>query len=87
MLYAGGGIDLREGGKAAGMALRDDYRTNRYHQPSDEWKDDWDLRGAVETMQVLHGVGAVVANGDSWPTWYKDNEFRAVREKSMKAAH
>jgi Zn-dependent M28 family amino/carboxypeptidase len=85
MLYAGGGVDLREGGVKAGMALRDDYRNNRYHQPSDEWKDDWDLRGAVETMQVLHDVGATIANADTWPTWYKDNEFYAVRQKSLKA--
>jgi Zn-dependent M28 family amino/carboxypeptidase len=85
MLYAGGGIDLREGGKAAGMALRDDYRTNRYHQPSDEYKADWDLRGPVEQMTVLHQVGSDVANSSDWPTWYKNNEFYPVRQKSLKA--
>ena len=85
MLYAGGGVDLREGGKTAGMALRDDYRTNRYHQPTDEFKAEWDLRGPVEDMTVLYGVGADIANSDAWPTWVKGNEFKAIREKSMKA--
>ena len=84
-LYAGGGIDLREGGKAAGMALRDDYRTNRYHQPSDEFKPDWDLRGPVETMEALYDVGATIANSNAWPTWHKDNEFYTVRQKSLKS--
>jgi len=83
MLYAGGGIDLREGGKEAGMALRDDYRNNRYHQPSDEFKDDWDLRAPVENMTTLYEVGANVANSDKWPTWRKDNEFYSVRQKSL----
>ncbi|MEQ1866138.1 MAG: M28 family metallopeptidase [Micropepsaceae bacterium] len=85
MLYAGGGVDLREGGRAAGMALRDDYRANRYHQPSDEFKADWDLRGAVEDITALYGVGADIANSDAWPTWVKGNEFKAIREKSMRA--
>ena len=49
---------------AAGMALRDDYRTKRYHQPSDEWSDDWDLRGPVETMEVAYEVGNTIANAN-----------------------
>ncbi len=85
MLYAGQGIDLVEGGKAAGMALRDDYRTKRYHQPSDEWSDSWDLRGPVETMEVAYDVGNTIANSNDWPTWYKGNEFRSIRQKSLRA--
>jgi Zn-dependent M28 family amino/carboxypeptidase len=85
MLYAGQGPDLLEGGVAAGMALRNDYRAKRYHQPSDEWSDDWDLRGPVETMEVAYEVGNTIANSNAWPTWYKGNEFRAVRERSLRA--
>jgi Zn-dependent M28 family amino/carboxypeptidase len=85
MLYAGQGPDLVEGGIPAGMALRDDYRTKRYHQPSDEWSDNWDLSGPVETMEVAYEVGNSIANSNAWPTWYKGNEFRAVRERSLRA--
>jgi Zn-dependent M28 family amino/carboxypeptidase len=84
MLYAGQGVDMVEGGKAAGMALREDYRTKRYHQPSDEWSDDWDLRGPVETMEVAYEVGNTIANSSDWPAWYKGNEFRGIRMKSMR---
>jgi Zn-dependent M28 family amino/carboxypeptidase len=84
MLYAGGGIDMREGGKEAGLALRADYRTNRYHQPSDEFKEDWDLRGPLETINVLYDVGRRIANSSAWPTWRKDNEFYAIRQKSLR---
>ncbi|MBP6012192.1 MAG: M28 family peptidase [Alphaproteobacteria bacterium] len=85
MLYAGQGIDLVEGGKEAGLAKRQDYTKNRYHQPSDEFKGDWDLRGPVETMTVMYEVGNEIANGTAWPTWHKDNEFYAIRKKSLKA--
>jgi Zn-dependent M28 family amino/carboxypeptidase len=85
MLYAGQGINLVEGGKEAGLAQRQDYTKNRYHQPTDEFKDDWDLRGAVETMTVMYDVGNTIANGDAWPTWHKDNEFYTIRQKSLKA--
>jgi Zn-dependent M28 family amino/carboxypeptidase len=85
MLYAGQGPDLVEGGVEAGMALRNDYRTKRYHQPSDEWSDSWDLRGPVETMEVAYEVGNTIANSNAWPTWYKGNEFRSIRQKSLRA--
>jgi Zn-dependent M28 family amino/carboxypeptidase len=85
MLYAGQGPDLLEGGVEAGMALRNDYRAKRYHQPSDEWSDSWDLRGPVETMEVAYEVGNTIANSNAWPTWYKGNEFRAIRMKSLRA--
>jgi Zn-dependent M28 family amino/carboxypeptidase len=85
MLYSGQGVDMVDGGVAAGMALREDYRTKRYHQPSDEWNDSWDLRGPVETMEVAYEVGNTIANSSAWPTWYKGNEFRAVRQRSLRA--
>ena len=45
MLYAEGGEDLVEGGVAAGHAAAEDYRANRYHQPSDEYDPDWNWYG------------------------------------------
>jgi len=85
MLDPGGGYDLVTGGKKAGQAVRDDYRQHRYHAPSDEWQGDWDLSGVVENMNVLRQVGETVANSSTWPNWYKGNEFRAIRDRQMKA--
>jgi Zn-dependent M28 family amino/carboxypeptidase len=82
MLYPGGGYDLIEGGKAAGQAVRDDYRQNRYHQPSDEFDPGWDWSGVVQDLDALYTVGDELANIESWPNWYADNEFRAVRDRS-----
>jgi Zn-dependent M28 family amino/carboxypeptidase len=83
MLDPGGGYDLLNGGTAAGQALRDEYRTRHYHQPSDEWQANWDLSGPVSDMEVLYAVGNRLANSNDWPNWYEGNEFRAVRDKSL----
>ncbi len=83
MLYAGAGTDLVEGGKEAGLALRQDYTRNRYHQPSDEFSPDWDLRSAVQTMQTAFDLGNGMANSARWPNWFKTSEFRSIRDKSL----
>ncbi len=83
MLDPAGGYDLINGGTAAGQAVRDDYRTHRYHQPTDEWNANWDLSGPVEDLKVYYAVGMTLADSDTWPNWYKDSEFRALRDKTM----
>lgn len=85
MLYAGAGTDLAEGGREAGLAQRQDYTRNRYHQPSDEFSADWDLRAAEQTMQVMHELGSQIANSSKWPKWYKTSEFRHIRDQSLKS--
>ncbi|MEI9888111.1 MAG: M28 family peptidase [Rhizomicrobium sp.] len=84
MLDPAGGSDLIKGGKAAGQAVRDAYRANHYHQPSDEFDPNWDISGVIDDLQALYVFGDTLANSDRWPNWYKDNEFRATRDKSMK---
>ncbi len=85
MLYADGGFDLVDGGEAKGKAAGDDYTANRYHQPTDEYSADWDLSGMAQSMNILHEVGARVANSDSWPNWREGNEFRAARDAARGA--
>jgi Zn-dependent M28 family amino/carboxypeptidase len=79
----GGGHDLVVGGNAAGQKLADDYTDHRYHQPSDEWRADWDLSGPTEDMQVYYLAGKTLANSGLWPNYYKGSEFRALRDKDM----
>jgi Zn-dependent M28 family amino/carboxypeptidase len=82
MLDAGSGDDLVVGGKAAGLAAADDYTTNRYHKPQDEYRADWNWDGAVQDLQMYYGIGRELATGDAWPNWVKTAEFRAIRDKS-----
>ena len=85
-LYAGGGIDLLEGGKEAGMALRDDYRANRYHQPSDEYDANWDWSGALRELRIFYAIGRELAMSADWPEWNQGEEFRAIRDRSRASA-
>jgi Zn-dependent M28 family amino/carboxypeptidase len=82
MLYTANGRDLVVGGEAAGQALRDDYRINRYHQPSDEFDPSWDQTGPVDDLEVLHALGRQIASDSSWPNWFEGNELRAIRDRS-----
>ncbi|MEI9926396.1 MAG: M28 family metallopeptidase [Sphingomonas sp.] len=82
MLDGGSGEDLVVGGKAAGHAATEDYVTNRYHKPQDEYDPRWDWSGAVEDLTLYYQLGRELADGSAWPNWYPTAEFRAVRDRS-----
>ena len=74
------GEDLFDGGKAAGEAFRNDYVAHRYHQPADEWRADWDLRGEAIDVGLLYKLGLDLADSKVWPQWKKDTEFKPIRD-------
>jgi Zn-dependent M28 family amino/carboxypeptidase len=82
--YANPGTEYVGKSPDYGMTKRDNYTANDYHKPSDEVKPDWDLSGAVEDLQLLFTMGYRIAQADKWPEWRPGNEFRAIREKSVK---
>jgi len=83
MLYAESGSDHRELGPDYIKIKSSEYLKNRYHTALDEIEDDWDLRGLVQDIEMYFAIGLDVADGDTWPEWYKGNEFRSVREHSL----
>ncbi|MET1754022.1 M28 family metallopeptidase [Novosphingobium sp. RD2P27] len=82
MFNFGRGIDLVEGGKAAGKAAEDDYTANRYHQPGDEYAQSWDWSGIMQDMELLYSLGRDLADSTAWPNWRPADEFRAIRDRS-----
>ncbi len=82
MLDGTSGENLVVGGVAAGHAAAEDYVTNRYHKPQDEYDARWDWSGAVDDLTIYYRMGRLLAQGKSWPKWYKTAEFRAIRDKS-----
>lgn len=83
-LHAGAGEDLIKGGREAGEAARKDYIFNRYHQPADEWKPDWDYSGALQDLSLLYTLGHDLADSKRWPEWKPGAEFKAIRDASAK---
>jgi len=82
-LYTHVGIDLVEGGEERGRAELDEWTEQRYHKPSDEYDETWDLTGAVQDLQLFFTIGWWIANEDRWPNWREGNEFRAARDAMM----
>lgn len=86
MLDGTSGEDLVNGGVAAGHAAAEDYVTNRYHKPQDEYDPSWDWSGAVQDLTIYYQLGRQLADGDQWPNWYKTAEFRAIRDQTRGTA-
>jgi Zn-dependent M28 family amino/carboxypeptidase len=83
MLYMGTGLDMLNGGVAAGKAADDAYRRDKYHQPADEYDaETWDLSGVAEDASILFQLGTQIANSRDWPNYLATSEFRPVRDKS-----
>ncbi len=62
------------------------WEREHYHQPSDEWRDDYDLTGMVDDTQLLFFVGVKVAQARDMPRWNRGDEFEAARTRALKAA-
>jgi Zn-dependent M28 family amino/carboxypeptidase len=73
-------------GKPAGYGEKvfEEFNDKHYHQPSDEYHDDWDFSGMEEVARFGLLIGTTVANQDKLPTWKPGDEFLAAREKSLK---
>lgn len=74
-LYASGGLDLVDGGEATGRASADDYTTNRYHKPGDNFDPNWDLRGVVADLEALYAVGRKLGDETTFPQWKPGADF------------
>jgi Zn-dependent M28 family amino/carboxypeptidase len=85
-LYLGSGTDFVGRPPGWGVQTFEAWNRQHYHQPSDDWKDSYDLQGMAEDAQLLFHVGVTVANAKELPRWRKGDEFEAAREQSIHSA-
>jgi Zn-dependent M28 family amino/carboxypeptidase len=52
-----------------------DYNTKRYHQPGDEFREDWDFTSLEHVGRFGFTVGLNIANQESMPRWNAGDEF------------
>jgi len=80
----GPGVDYV--GKPAGWGQKqaEDWTEHNYHQPSDEYRSDWDLTGAAQLGEIVYRLGVALGNAERVPTWNADAEFKAMRDASRK---
>ena len=59
------------------------YTDTHYHQPSDEFSDDWSLEGMIEDARFGFWAGLAVANSGVFPAWNAGNEFEVARNAAL----
>ncbi len=82
-VYLHGGVEIEGQPEGWGRQQKEDWIRSAYHQPSDEYRDDWDLRGAVEDVRLLFYTGWLVANQEAMPQWMPGDEFEAARREAL----
>jgi Zn-dependent M28 family amino/carboxypeptidase len=85
-LYAKAGLDDSARGPAWGQAQLYDYMTHRYHQSSDKYSADWDVRGTLDDLRLYYEVGNRLAHSRRFPRWYPNSEFRVGRTPGHQSA-
>lgn len=83
VLFSDDGFDLIDGGKIAGMEKLYDYTLNKYHAVNDEYDESWNLEGLEQNINTIFSISLQLANSNSWPNWYENNEFRAIRDVQL----
>jgi Zn-dependent M28 family amino/carboxypeptidase len=82
-IYLKAGVHHPGHDAAWGQALEDKYEHERYHQPSDQIDDTWNLDGAVDDVQLMTVALMRVADAPKMPEWRKGDEFEAARKRSL----
>jgi Zn-dependent M28 family amino/carboxypeptidase len=68
-----------------GRAQSQDYVTNHYHQPSDEYRPDWDFRGNAKLARFGLVLGWLASQQPATVEWLRGDEFEAARKASRTA--
>ncbi len=80
-LYASGSYEHMTKGVDFVKEMSDTYVSTHYHQPSDEYSEDWDLSGMVQDGTLFYELGKELStNVNLWPNWKEGSEFKAIRE-------
>jgi len=66
-----------------GRAQAEDYVDHHYHQPSDEYRSDWDFRGNAKLARFGLVLGWLASSQPTSVEWLSGDEFEAARKASQ----
>jgi Zn-dependent M28 family amino/carboxypeptidase len=69
--------------EAWGRAQFGDYVAHHYHQPSDEYRADWDFRGNAKLARFGFVLGWLASEQAKTVEWLPGDEFEAARKASQ----
>ncbi|WP_409425517.1 M28 family metallopeptidase [Pseudoalteromonas sp. RW-H-Ap-1] len=75
-MYAGGGSEAFDEETANYRKRMSLVLRGCYHQPCDRYRDEWDLSGTVQDLQLFYKVGFNISEQEQWPTWNANSEFQ-----------
>jgi len=78
-VFAGGGSQPVDEPTRAYKARMKEVMKGCYHGTCDEYRDDWDLSGALEDIAVYYHAADSLANSADWPGYYQGTEFHSLR--------
>jgi Zn-dependent M28 family amino/carboxypeptidase len=70
--------------EAWGRAQMEDFVAHHYHQPSDEYRADWDFRGNARMAEFGFVLGWLASEQAKPAEWQSGDEFEAARKASEK---
>ena len=80
-------LSIRSGDEYVGKSkefsdnLFAEFNAKHYHQPSDEFRDDWTFDGLVQTLDITLAIGMNVSNSKQIPRYNDADEFSAADKK------
>jgi Zn-dependent M28 family amino/carboxypeptidase len=77
--FAGGGNEPLDAATADYKLNMEEKMKGCYHNVCDEYREDWDLSGALQDMAVYYQVVRELGNSDQWPGYYPGTEFHPLR--------
>jgi TonB family protein len=75
------GLKFKGHDLAWGEAQARDYVKNHYHQPSDEYRGDWDFKGLAEMARFGYELGLTAATQAQAIDWLPGDEFANARKR------
>jgi Zn-dependent M28 family amino/carboxypeptidase len=83
-LYLSKGIDDVEHGKEWGLTESENWVSENYHKPSDNYEpDQWNFDGMIEDVKIYFEVGYNLSIIKDFPDWRPGSPFKSVRDKLM----
>jgi Zn-dependent M28 family amino/carboxypeptidase len=78
----GEGLKYKGHDAAWGEAQAQDYVDHHYHQPSDEYRPEWDFTGLAKMARFGFLLGQQAASAPELQGWQHGDEFESARTKS-----
>ena len=84
-VFAGGGNEPIDEATAQYKVMMKEKMKGCYHNTCDEYREDWDLSGALQDLAIYYSAAETLANSQDWPGYFAGTEFHSLRGASTKA--